>query len=156
MQGTNLPTIEGLTPSILWITLAGIVGILGVALIIFKVIEFMWKVKERKERQTKVNDTDLTEEIAEKVMEKMEPKFEEINKKLRADKDRLDNHEASLREIRKSNGVLQDGLVVTCNALAAVLDNGMRCGDSVNKEQMEEARNALHKYTTGLISKFAI
>ncbi len=153
LQGTNLPTIEGLTPSILWITLAGIVGILGVALIIFKVIEFTWKVKDRRVNHTKESDTDLTEDIAQKVMEKMEPKFEEINKKLKADKDRLDNHEETIKSFRTSQKILTDGMSVTCDALMAILDHELHNG---NSDQMQKARDDLHKYTTGLINKFAL
>ncbi len=142
--------IEGITPEMLWNTILVLLGICAIVILVYKVIEIARKEHERKELRHTQSGKDLTDVIADKVLEKLAPKFEEIDKKLSADKDRLDNHEASLREIRGSNEIIRDGLKVSCEALTAVLDHELSDG---NTEQMEKARNDLREYTNGLIGR---
>ena len=142
--------IEGITPTLLWNFVVVLLGLCAVVILVYKVTESMRKEHERKEKREKLNGKDLTDEIADKVLEKLEPRFAEIDKKLSSDKDRLDNHEAALSEIGKSHKLLRSGMKVTCDSLAAILDHELHNG---NSEQMQKARDELQSYTNGLIEK---
>ena len=43
-----MPSVEGLTPEILWYTLIGLVGLGGLAILVDKVLEIFRKHQERK------------------------------------------------------------------------------------------------------------
>lgn len=141
---SQVQPIEGITPDMLWDFILVVLGLCAVIATVYKVVEIVRKEKERK----KLSSVDLTDEIANKVLEKLEPRFAEIDRKLTSDKDRLDNHESSLKSIQKSNAVVRDGLRVSCEALTAVLDHELHNG---NGDQMQKARDALQQYTNSLI-----
>lgn len=141
---SQVQPIEGITPEMLWNFVLVVLGLCAVIATVYKVVEIVRKEKERK----KLSSVDLTDEIANKVLEKLEPRFAEIDRKLTSDKDRLDNHESSLKSIQKSNAVVRDGLRVSCEALTAVLDHELHNG---NGDQMQKARDALQQYTNSLI-----
>lgn len=147
---SQVQPIEGITPAMLWNTVLVLLGLCAIVVLVYKVVEIARKEHERKELKTQKSGKDLTDVIADKVLEKLAPKFEEIDKKLSSDKDRLDNHEASMKEIRTSNEIIRDGLKVSCEALTAVLDHELHNG---NSDQMQKARNDLQEYTNGLIGR---
>ena len=140
--------IEGITPEMLWNFVLVVLGLCAVVVLVYKVVEIVRKERERKIQNQQLNGRDLTDEIANKVLAKLEPRFAEINRKLTSDKDRLDNHESTLKAIQKSNAVIRDGLRVSCEALTAVLDHELHNG---NGDQMQKARDDLQKYTNSLI-----
>ena len=146
----QLQPIEGITPTLLWNFVVVLLGLCAVVILVYKVIEIMRKEHDRKEKREKLNGKDLTDEIADKVLEKLEPRFAEIDKKLSSDKDRLDNHETALNDIGKSHRLLRSGMKVTCDSLAAILDHELHNG---NSEQMQKARDELQTYTNGLIEQ---
>lgn len=146
----NVQPIEGITPSALWTTASVLLGLAGIAIIIFKIVEFYWKAKDRKATTKQLEGKDLTDVIADKVLEKLEPRFREIDKKLDKDKERLEVHESSINGINQALGVIKEGVEVSCNALAEVLDHELHNG---NGTQMEHASAELRKYTTSLIKK---
>ncbi len=145
---SQLQPIEGITPEMLWNFVLVVLGLCAIVVLVYKVIEIARKEHERKIRNQQLAGTDLTDEIANKVLEKLEPRFAEIDRKLTSDKDRLDNHETSLKSIQKSNAIVRDGLRVSCEALTAVLDHELHNG---NGDQMQRARDALQTYTNSLI-----
>ena len=146
----SVQPIEGITPTMLWNFVLVLLGLCAVVILVYKVIEIMRKEHERKEKRDKLNGKDLTDEIADKVLEKLEPRFAEIDKKLSSDKDRLDNHETALKEASKSSKIIRSGMKVTADALAAVLDHELHNG---NQDQMQKARDELQAYTNGLIEQ---
>lgn len=149
-----MPTIQGFDPSMLWTAAIVVIG-LGALFIEYDKIRTIFR-NRKKERQEEEQTHDngfrnqLTEDIATKVMEKLEPRLSSIESKLENDKNRLDNHEDAITTIRKSNEVITDGLEVTCNALMAVLDHELHNG---NSDQMQKARDDLQHYTNGLIGR---
>ena len=138
----------------LWTTIIVVVG-LGALFIEYDKIRTIFK-NRKKERQEEEQTHDngfrqqLTEDIATKVMEKLEPRLSSIESKLENDKNRLDNHEDAISTIKKSNEVIAGGLEVTCNALVAVLDHELHNG---NSDQMQKARDDLQHYTNSLIGR---
>lgn len=142
--------IEGITPDMLWNFVLVLLGLCAIVVLIYKVIEIVRKEHERKEKKNKLADKDLTDEIAEKVLEKLEPRFKDIETKLDNDKNRLDNHESAIKSINASIETIKDGMQVTADALTAILDHELHNG---NTDQMQKARDDLQKYTNGLIKK---
>ena len=145
-----LQPIEGITPGALWVTAGVLLGLAGVAIIIFKIIEFSWKVKDRKMSTKQHEGKDMTDVIADKVLEKLEPRFKDIENKLDKDKNRLDNHESAIKTLNSSIDSIKDGMQVTADALSAILDHELHNGST---DQMQRARDELQKYTNGLIKK---
>ena len=149
-----MPSIQGFDPAMLWTAAIVVIG-LGALFIEYDKIRTIFR-NRKKERQEEEQTHDngfrqqLTEDIATKVMEKLEPRLSGIESKLENDKNRLDNHEDTISTIKKSNKLITDGLEVTCNALMAVLDHELHNG---NADQMQKARDDLQHYTNGLISK---
>ena len=142
--------IEGITPDMLWNFVLVLLGLCAIVVLVYKVIEIVRKEHERKEKKNKLADKDLTDEIAEKVLEKLEPRFKDIEAKLTTDKARLDNHESAIKSINGSIETIKDGMQVTADALTAILDHELHNG---NTDQMQKARDDLQKYTNGLIKK---
>ncbi len=146
----SVQPIEGITPAMLWNFVLVLLGICAVVILVYKVIEIMRKEHERKEQKNRLGDKDLTDEIADKVLAKLEPRFKDIEDKLDKDKARLDNHETSIRSLNGSIDSIKDGMQVTADALTAILDHELHNG---NTDQMQKARDELQKYTNGLIQK---
>lgn len=142
--------IEGITPSMLWNFVLVLLGLCAIVVLVYKVIEIMRKEHERKEKKNRLGDKDLTDEIADKVLAKLEPRFADIEKKLDTDKSRLDNHESSIKSLNVSIDSIKEGMQVTADALTAILDHELHNG---NSDQMQKARDELQKYTNGLIKK---
>ena len=147
---TQVQPIEGITPEMLWNFVLVLLGLCAVVVLVYKVIEIVRKEHERKEKKNKLADKDLTDEIAEKVLEKLEPRFKDIEAKLTTDKSRLDNHETSIKNLNSSIDTIKDGMQVTADALTAILDHELHNG---NADQMQKARDDLQQYTNGLIKK---
>ena len=149
-----MPTIQGFDPTMLWTAAIVIIG-LGALFIEYDKIRTIFR-NRKKERQEEEQTHDngfrqqLTEDIATKVMEKLEPRLSGIESKLENDKNRLDNHEQTISTISKANDVIKDGLEVACKALTSVLDHELHNG---NSDQMQKARDDLQTYTNGLIGR---
>ena len=98
MTVNKVEAIEGITPAGLWNAVIVLLGLCAVTVLVYKVIEIARKEHERKEKKAKLNGKDLTDEIADKVMDKLTPKLEKIEGKLASDKERLDSHERRLNK----------------------------------------------------------
>lgn len=142
--------IEGITPTMLWNFVLVLLGLCAIVVLVYKVIEIMRKEHERKEQRNRLSGRDLTDEIADKVLEKLEPRFKDIETKLDTDKNRLDNHETAIKSINSSMDTIKEGMQVTCDALTAILDHELHNG---NGDQMQKARDDLQNYTNSLIKK---
>lgn len=147
---SGVQPIEGITPAMLWNAVLVLLGICTIVVLVYKVVEIARKEHERKEKKNKLADKDLTEEIADKVLEKLEPRFKDIETKLNNDKNRLDNHETAINNLNGSIETIKEGMQVSCDALTAILDHELHNG---NADQMQKARDDLQSYTNGLIKK---
>ena len=147
---SQVQPIEGISPEMLWNSVLVFLGLCAVVVLVYKVVEIMRKEHERKEKKLSLSGKDLTDEIADKVLAKLEPRFKDIEAKLDTDKSRLDNHETAIKSLNGSIETIKDGLQVTSNALTAILDHELHNG---NSDQMQKARDDLQKYTNGLIAK---
>ena len=135
--------IEGVTPSMLWDFGYTMLGIIAIIVLLEKIPDLVWKWKDRKKKAAEGPKADFADDISERIINKLEPRFDEINEKLRADKARLDSHEYALSGMHKAQVDISEGFSVLCYAMIAVLNHGIHNG---NKDEMEQALNRLHEY----------
>lgn len=138
-----MPTIEGLTPSVLWTTIYGILAICAVFLVAYKVYDALHTINERKQKKREIDRPDFAEEVSQKVIEKLEPRFKEIEKNLDKDKNRLDNHEFVISRIQENQEDTRNGLVAICKYLMAMAQYG-HIGE--NSEGMNKAISEMTQY----------
>lgn len=91
-----LPAVEGLTPTVLWYTLVGLVGIAALFILYDKVRTILKNRKKERQEEQQLSGQDITDKIAEKVEEKLEPKFSEINGKFAEIDEKLSNDKANI------------------------------------------------------------
>lgn len=142
-----LPKIEGLTPAILWYTLVGAVGICALIILWDKVSDVFRKAKRRRQEQGELNSTDITDRIAEKVMEQLTPKldekFAEIDRKLAADKSTIDLHTGQLNATNARVDRLDNDSKALLHGMSALLSHEVN-GNSIDK--LQKAYNATSNY----------
>lgn len=135
--------IEGITPIDLWNFGYTMLAIIAIIVCLEKIPDLIWKWKDRRQKAAEGPQANFAEEISEATMQKLEPRFAEINEKLKADKARLDSHEYALSGMHRAQVDISEGFSVICYAMIAVLNHGIHNG---NKDEMEEALGRLHEY----------
>lgn len=137
-----MPTVEGLTPQIIWTMLYGLVAIALLFLIGYKVYDAIHVVRERKKKQRESEKPDFAEEVSQKVIDKLEPRFAEIERNLNRDKKRIETHEALITDIVEGNKEIHDGL----SAIAEFMLVIGTYGGIGNNEHVTEANVKLQKF----------
>ena len=126
-----LPTIEGLTPSILWYTLFGLVCI-GTLIVLGDKVLDVFRKKHERDRLKKEPGDKLAETISTKVLAKLEPRFKEIDRKLATDKSRLDEHTRILGTHQDQLSDIETANKVMCRGILALLSHELN-GNSNDK-----------------------
>ena len=139
----TLPTIEGMTPSVLWITLFGLVCI-GTLIVLGDKVLDVFRKKHERDLLKKQPEDKLAESISAKVIAKMEPRFAEIDQKLATDKSRLDEHTRILGTHQDKLADIDRGNKVQCRGILALLSHEIN-GNSTDKlkESQQEITNYL-------------
>lgn len=134
-----LPAVEGLTPTVLWYTLVGVVGICALIILWDKVSDVFRKRKQRQQDREQLQSADITDRIAAKVEEKLEPKFTEINtkfqdidSKLSNDKEAIEMHTRQLNAYESRVDKLERGNNALCHGVFALLSHQID-GNSIEK-----------------------
>lgn len=138
--------IEGITPDMLWTFLVVCVGLGALIVLGDKVMDVWRKHKARKE----LNDGPeghLAEEISKKVMEKLEPRFGEIDRKLANDKALLDDHTKQLAAYDTRFARQEEGQRALCRGVLALLSH------EINGNSSDKLREALEGIKNYLIEK---
>lgn len=122
----QLPKIEGISPEMLWTFMVVLVGLAALVVLFYKVVEIYRKEKEHREKKRQLNGQDITDQIANKVMDRLQPeldkKFEEIDKKLAADKETLISHTSQLNAFEGRVSKLEHGNRALCHGILALLE----------------------------------
>ncbi len=137
-----MPAVEGLTPEILWYTLVGIVGIGALVVLGDKVADVFRKRKARQEIKN-TPSSELADSISAKIMEKLEPRFAEIDRKLANDKMGIDAHERQIAAQDKQIEAIEQGQKVMCRGILALLSHDIN-GNS--KDKLEASRAEITNY----------
>ena len=130
----NVQPIEGITPSALRTTASVLLGLAGVAIIVFKIVEFRWKWVDRK--QTEKAKGQAPVENLDARLKSIESRLNSIDEKLSSDKRRLE-------ALERQQDDADEGFRVMCKATLALLNNVLHNG---NGDEMEAAQKALQNY----------
>ena len=130
----NVQPIEGITPSALWTTASVLIGLAGIAIIIFKIIEFKWKYNDRKQSE---------HAQGQKPVENLDFRLRNIETRLNSIDDKLSSDKRRLEALERQQDDADEGFRVLCKATLALLNNVLHNG---NGDEMEAAQKALQNY----------
>lgn len=139
-----MPTVEGFTPAVLWTTIYGLLALCILFMVVYKVYDAIRTILERRKQKREAEKPDFAEAVSQKVMEKLEPRFNEIEKNLAKDKNRLDNHEMIISGIQQAQHETQEGLVMICQYLIAITQYSNIA--VTNNEKMNDATAEMMRY----------
>lgn len=137
-----MPNVEGLTPSILWTTLYGLVGICILIAVVMTAYEKISAFREKKAQKEEAKRPGLADQISKKVLEQLEPRFKEIENKLDHDKKRIDNHERLLADIQETSDEVRAGLHAYGKTLLVLLNHS----NLASTKEVKEATDELTKF----------
>lgn len=137
-----MPTVEGLTPDMVWTTFYGLIAIGLIFLIGYRVYDAIHTITERRKQQRAAETPDFAEKVSQKVIEKLEPRFQEIEANLSRDKKRLENHEAVLARMTDGQKDVHDGLTAICKFMLVI----STYGNIGSNEKVTDATAELQKY----------
>lgn len=135
--------IEGISPAMLWTFMVVLVGLATLFVLGYKVVEILRKEHQRKLDRQQLNGQDITDKIANKVMEKLTPqieekfnkfeqsfdkKFEEIDKKLSEEQKDIESHATQLNDHENRVGRLEGGNKALCHGMLALLESNPNLG----------------------------
>lgn len=138
-----MPTVENFTPSVFWTTIYGMLSLCILFMIVYKVYEAINSIVEKKKQRKAAERPDFAEAVSQRVIEKLEPRFAEIEKNLAKDKNRLDSHEVFISSMQQSQQDTRDGLVAICKYLMAITQFGNIGG---NSKEMKDATAEMTRY----------
>lgn len=130
----NVQPIEGITPSALWTTASVLLGLAGVAIIVFKIVEFRWKWVDRKQSEKAKGQAPV---------ENLDARLKSIESRLNSIDDKLSSDKRRLEALERQQDDADEGFRVLCKATLALLNNVLHNG---NGDEMEAAQKALQNY----------
>jgi uncharacterized protein HemX len=134
----QIKPIEGITPGMIWTFVAVLVGLAALYVLYGKVRETYAKNKHMKDPGNK-----LADEISARVLEKLEPRFAEIDKKLANDKATLDGHTRQIEALASRTDGNENGVKALSRGVLALLNHTLHNG---NTDELEHAQQALNDY----------
>ena len=129
--------LEGLLPTDVWNAIIVLLILFGVVVAVVKGIAFIRDEIQKSRDRKKINTKDVTDEIADKVMEKLDPKIEEkfdkfsksfdkkienIEERLTTDKETLKTHTDQLNDHEGRVSKLEGGDLALCHGMLALLE----------------------------------
>ena len=146
MEG-QAQAIEGITPAMLWTFLVVLVGLMALVVLGDKVADVFRKAKKRKKEETELTETDITERIADKVMEQLTPKldekFAEIDRKLANDRNDLVMHTNQLNATTARVDRLDNDSKALLHGMSALLSHSIN-GNSTDR--LKRTQTAMNNY----------
>ena len=134
--------IEGITPDMLWTALIVLVGVGGLIVLGDKVMD-VWRKHQARKQISSGPESQLAEAISKKVIEKMEPRFADIDRKFANDKQLLETHTRQIGELNKRVDGLETGQKAQCRGILALLNHELHNG---NSDEMEAAKKGMDNY----------
>lgn len=129
--------LEGLLPSDVWNTLVVLLALFGIGIAVFKGIVMIREEIEKHNKKKNINKKDVTDEIADKVMEQLTPQIDEkfksfeekidekiadIDVKLSSDKADISSHTRQLNDHESRVSRLEGGNNTLCQGMLALLE----------------------------------
>jgi hypothetical protein len=137
-----MPTVEGFTPQVAWTTLYGFIALCVLFMLVYKVFDAIRNEIERRHKIREAQAPDLADKVSRKVIETLEPRFQEIERNLTKDTNRINEHEQVISKILNSQRDTKEGLVAICKTLLVIANYG-NLGES---DKVKEASDELTRY----------
>lgn len=104
----NIPSVEGLTPIILWYTFVGIIGIGGLIVLYGKVVEVFQRHRKNKEDAKAKEDGTIQGQLSEinKRLDSIDEYIRESDRKFARDNSRLNTLDANVAHIERGINAL--------------------------------------------------
>lgn len=145
-----MPELKGLTLDGVWQFLSYAVTIAVIFFGIYKgvcfVIDRREARKKKRREEIEAQQPDLADKVSKKVLSSLEPRLVSIEKDLKKDKSRLDNHELLLTGMRDSQKDVRKGFSALFNVILVASRIGSFNGAS---PEMKSAINKMNEYLTG-------
>ena len=149
-----MPEMKGLTLDGAWQFLCYGVTIFVIFLGIYKGVCFI--IDRRKDRKKKrqeeleAQQLDLADKVSKKVLSSLEPRLVAIEKDLKKDKSRLDNHDLILSGMQDSQKDVRKGFSALFNVIVAASRNG---SFDETKPDMKQAIAKMNDYLLGRLEE---
>ena len=137
-----MPTVEGLTPAILWYMVYWLLACGLIFLIGFRVYDVIHTVAERRRQKREAEKPDFADKVSKKVIKELGPRLEEIESNLAKDKKRLETHEQLITGMQSGQKEIHDGLSAIAKFMLVIVNYG----DLGNNDQIKEASLELQKF----------
>jgi len=137
-----MPTVEGLTPQIMWYTLYGIFAVALLFLIGFRVYDAIHTLAERRRQKKESEKPDFADIVSKKVTKDLGPRLEKIESDLAKDKARLETHEQLISGIQSGQKDIHEGLAAIAKFMVVL----STYGNIGNNEKVKEATADLQKF----------
>lgn len=137
-----MPTVEGFTPQVFWTMLYGLFALAILFMIVYRVYEAICSLIEKHRKKKEAEKPNFAEEVSQKVIDKLEPRFKTIEENLDKDKNRLDGHDAVLASMRDEHKEIHDGLTAICKFMLVIGAYG-NIGDH---DEVRDASAELQKF----------
>ena len=134
--------IEGITPDMLWTFFVVLVGIGALIVLGDKVLD-VWRKHKARKQIANGPESQLADEISKKVLEKLAPRFAEIDRKLANDKAIIDGHTQRVAELGARQSTQETGQRALCRGMLALLSHEIN-GNSTDK--LKEAQSGINDY----------
>ena len=108
----------GFSPDMIMPFVIVLLGLAAVFVLGDKVMDVFRKMRDRR----KVSKQDITDEIADKVMAKLQPKFGDIENRLTEVNEQLKSHTTQLNDHEERVGQLEGGNKALCHGMLALLE----------------------------------
>ena len=137
-----MPTVEGLTPQLMWYTLYGFFAVCLLFLIGFRVYDAIHTLAERRRQKREAEKPDFAEKVSKRVIKELGPRLEQIESNLEKDKKRLETHEQLISSMQSGQKDVHEGLSAIAEFMLVVTNYG-NLGDS---EEIKKASVDLQKF----------
>ena len=145
-----MPEIKGLTLDGVWQFLCYAITIAVIFFGIYKgvcfVIDRREARKKKRREEIEAQQPDLADKVSKKVLSSLEPRLVSIEKDLKKDKSRLDNHDLILSGMQDSQKDVRKGFSALFNVILVASRIGSFNGES---QEMKNAINKMNEYLTG-------
>lgn len=150
----EIQKIEGITPSMLWTFFVVLVGLMSLTLLCIKLYNEVKKIRKERQDAKKLEGQDITDRIADKVMEKLTPtldekfgeinrQFEEVDRKLAADKETIELHTRQLNAQEERVDRLDNDTRALLHGVSALLGHQVD-GNSIDR--LKRTNDAMKNY----------
>lgn len=119
-----MPTVEALTPGMVWTTLYGLLAFGLLFLIGYRVYDAIHTIHTRRAQRQEAQKPDFADQVSQKVIDKLEPRFAEIEKNLDKDKKRLESHESLITSMKEGQDEIHEGLTAICQFMLVISNYG--------------------------------